>query len=327
MFAYDWVATAPTPARAYGTTEPTATNFDSTATPRSFVFGSKATMLNVEDRTGRDIGAGGNRRDVFHTWAATLKPKAPAGADAVHVFLDLYGVLLDSDRMRVGYRDRLVDLLVARFGGNREVWFAAHDTAYDAYVRRVDEVDWDAEPWAHVVDRLDADHYRTILEGAGVSWRPDDPQSFARDLEFRLMSTVDARCPDARPALARLRESGHRVYVATGASDANARGALTGAGLPDALHGVFTGTSQNARKSRTTYWTPIPERIGARPSECVFVDDRLDYLEPAAASGFVALLLDRSRRNPTTPSFVRATLRNLAGLAHYVDVLATELGG
>src|SRR5712691_4213631 len=50
---------APTPARAKGTTAPTATNFDSTATPRSFVFGSKPTMLKVEDqsgRIGRDIG-------------------------------------------------------------------------------------------------------------------------------------------------------------------------------------------------------------------------------------------------------------------------------
>ena len=54
VFAYDCVATAPTPVAAKGTTDPTETNFDSTATPRSFVFGSNATMLNVEGR-GRAI--------------------------------------------------------------------------------------------------------------------------------------------------------------------------------------------------------------------------------------------------------------------------------
>jgi hypothetical protein len=43
-FANDWVATAPTPASAQGTTAPTARNFDWTAIPRSPVAGSSATM-------------------------------------------------------------------------------------------------------------------------------------------------------------------------------------------------------------------------------------------------------------------------------------------
>ena len=43
-FANDWVATAPTPAEAHGTTAPTARNLDCTATPRSPVAGSSATM-------------------------------------------------------------------------------------------------------------------------------------------------------------------------------------------------------------------------------------------------------------------------------------------
>jgi hypothetical protein len=46
-FAIACVATAPAPARAQGTIEPTARNFDWTATPRAFVSGSKATMEKV----------------------------------------------------------------------------------------------------------------------------------------------------------------------------------------------------------------------------------------------------------------------------------------
>ena len=45
--AYDWVAIAPTPARAHGTTDPTARNLDWTATPRSPVTPSRATMEYV----------------------------------------------------------------------------------------------------------------------------------------------------------------------------------------------------------------------------------------------------------------------------------------
>ena len=45
--AKDWVATAPSPPRAHGTTAPTARNFDCVATPTSLASGSAATMENV----------------------------------------------------------------------------------------------------------------------------------------------------------------------------------------------------------------------------------------------------------------------------------------
>src|SRR2546427_843047 len=47
VLAYDWVAIAPTPPRAQGTTAPADRNFDATATPHSPAKGSAATMLNV----------------------------------------------------------------------------------------------------------------------------------------------------------------------------------------------------------------------------------------------------------------------------------------
>src|SRR4029079_3420367 len=47
VFAAAWVAIAPTPARAHGTTAPTPRNFDWTATARSPVAGSRATIEKV----------------------------------------------------------------------------------------------------------------------------------------------------------------------------------------------------------------------------------------------------------------------------------------
>src|SRR5512142_2205219 len=47
VLAKDWVATAPTPACAQGTTAPTAGNFDATATPQACSSRSQATMENV----------------------------------------------------------------------------------------------------------------------------------------------------------------------------------------------------------------------------------------------------------------------------------------
>src|SRR6185369_15534659 len=49
----DWVATAPTPASAHDTTEPTENQWDWTATPICPVSGSRATIENVW--TGRTV--------------------------------------------------------------------------------------------------------------------------------------------------------------------------------------------------------------------------------------------------------------------------------
>ena len=73
----------------------------------------------------------------------------------MHVLLDLYGVVLDHEKMFRGYRDRLGEILSERFGGDADAWRRAHDDAFVAYVQRVNEADWDARGWAEIVDELD----------------------------------------------------------------------------------------------------------------------------------------------------------------------------
>lgn len=238
----------------------------------------------------------------------------------MHVLLDLYGVLLDHEKMFRGYRDRLGTLLSARFGGDPDEWRRAHDEAFVAYVRRVNETDWDARGWAEIVDELDERMLLDMFERIGRSARPDDALVLSRELEREAMASVDARYPDARPAIERLRAVGHKVYVATGGGETN-EAALRGAGLLDMIDGMFTGHTQNAQKGRPRYWTDIPRRLDAGPRDCVLVDDRLDYLEAAASAGVLALLLDRkgAHRPETMPAYVQATLRNLAGLPHWVE--------
>ncbi|MGQ0796744.1 MAG: HAD family hydrolase, partial [Methanobacteriota archaeon] len=241
----------------------------------------------------------------------------------MHVFLDLWGVVLDSERMTRGYRERLADLLRAQLGGTREAWLAAHDRAAADYDRKADALDWDAGEWLDLVDDLDAGHLLSILDGAGVTWKPAHPVEYARDLEFRVMAGVQARFPDARAAIERLRTAGHRVHLSTQATDSNARGALSGARLLEAFDRVFTGTTQKARKSRLEYWRTLPSTVGAPPGRCVVMDDRLEYLEPAASIGMIALLLDRTRRQTTHPlqTLLTATRRTQAGLRHLADGL------
>jgi len=58
VLAYDWVAIAPTPPLAQGTTAPAARNFEATATPHSPEVASAATMEKVLRRvTGGELTA------------------------------------------------------------------------------------------------------------------------------------------------------------------------------------------------------------------------------------------------------------------------------
>ena len=237
----------------------------------------------------------------------------------MHILLDLYGVLLDHEKMFRAYRERLAEILCSRFGGDRETWKKAHDEAFVSYIRGVKEADWDARGWAEIVDSLDERNLMEMFELAGVPTTPENPLALARHVEREAMERVDARFPDARPAIERLRRAGDKVYVATGGSE-TARAALRGAGLVHLVDGIFTGHTQNALKARPRYWSEIPKSLGVSARQCVLVDDRLDYLEAAASVGIVALLLDRkgAHRPEAMPVYVKATLRNLAGLPQWV---------
>jgi FMN phosphatase YigB (HAD superfamily) len=244
----------------------------------------------------------------------------------VNVLLDLWGVLLDEDRMQRAYGRELARRMTPRFGGAEERWLRAHTAAWTKYVLGMEAADWGTRPWSETVDRLDAEFAMGLLERMEVSWRPPDPVAFAHELDRTVLSGIDARFPDARTAVERLRSAGHRVFVATQATESNARGALAGAGLLDSLDGLFTGTSQNAPKSQVGYWTRVRETLGGAGAPGVVVDDRADYLAAAASAGFVALLLDREAvyLKENMPTHVHATLRNLAGLPRYVEVLEAE---
>ncbi len=244
------------------------------------------------------------------------------------MFLDLWGVLLDSDKMQLEYGRRLARYMAERFGGDEADWMAAHNAAWTEYVRLIESPNWDRGQWSATVDRLDGEFAVSILERMKIPWRPPDPIAFSRELDLRLMSTIDARFPDARAAVERLRAAGHRVYVATQATEANARGSLEGAHLLDAVDGLFTGTSQDAPKARRAYWDRVLASLERSDETCVLVDDRVDYLVAAASAGFLGLLLDREGvyEPGTMPRSVRATLRTLAGLPHFVEVLDSERG-
>src|SRR5256886_17709114 len=98
----------------------------------------------------------------------------------MHVLLDLYGVLLDHEKTFRGYRDRLADLLAARFGGLPGSWGQAHDQAFVAYPRPANEAGWGNRGYGDVVHELDAQHLLEMVERVGTAAEPAGPLRHSR---------------------------------------------------------------------------------------------------------------------------------------------------
>ena len=237
------------------------------------------------------------------------------------VFIDLWGVLTDSRRMTPAYRQSAAELLWSRHGGSIEGWSRAHDVAlswYEDHMARPET--WAAGTWVEVVNRADSENVLRMFREVGAP-PPPDPLAFSKALDLEVMSAIDSAFPDARPAVHALRKAGHRVFVSTNATEANARGALTGAKLLAEVTDVITGEGQNAGKTSEAYWRGLVPRLKAIPDRSFVVDDRPEYLKAAGLVGFRCLLMDREGKHPapTVPAYVSATLRHLAGLPQYVQ--------
>jgi len=242
------------------------------------------------------------------------------------IFLDLWGVLLDEKKMNEEYNERAASILAARFGGDPVKWLDAYNSAWEDYKRRFRETDWDRTSWSDVADRLDARLITETLDRVGVKSNVSDMLSFARDLEFEVVSAVARSYPDAPGALSLLRKQGHDVHVVTQAGDWNAIGALSASGLLMEVKGIFSGSSQNTSKTATSYWTRVLERIESPPERCILVDDNLDFLKAATSIGIGAILMERDEKNGRRelPRFVQARMSTLTSLPPYVEKLSSK---
>jgi len=244
----------------------------------------------------------------------------------MHVFLDLWGVILDEVKMNEEYNALAAEKLASRFGGEPSVWREAYDSSWENYLLGLAEAEAKGDDWLAAADRLDPPLILDTLRAVGVDWQGSDILSFARDLEGQVAASVAMAYPDAKATIEKLRMGGHKVHVATQAGDWNARAALQGSGLVDHIDSIFSGSSQRAFKSVHAYWREIPKVAQVKGARPVLVDDRLDYLKAAHSAGFIAILLVRGHKKTSSESsrFVTRTLSSLSDLPLLIESLAQE---
>lgn len=252
-----------------------------------------------------------------------IGPPSVAARSMATILVDLWGVLCNSEEGGKSYRLVMSEILAAEYGGDRRVWLRAYDEAYLWYVQEARAAEKRHDPYRSFMERIDAQHIQTVFEIAGVPFPETDPLALAQDVEQRTLLRSASPYPDVRTALTRLRQAGHAVYLATGATESNATGAVRGMGIGGMFDGILTGDRLDAFKSEPQYWTRALAHIERSPKDCVAVDDSLRVLQAATAVGVTGLLVDRLGAHPaeSAPTFVTAVLRHLAGLPHYIEAI------
>lgn len=231
------------------------------------------------------------------------------------VFLDLYGVLVDSALMERAYNERMAAILQRRFGGDLEAWRRSQAESYVWYQQRGAELDRrdgadrEGDAWVEAVADLNASQLENVLQRMGVGV-PAHLRNLSEAIEEETVLRIDATYPDAGPALAALREDGHRLFLSTNANRANAESALIGGGIREYFDGLLMLETARAKKDRPYYWRRAFEHAGTSPAEAVVVDDHGPFLSVAEDLGARPIQL------------IRPTLRRQRGRGPVIESLA-----
>ena len=188
------------------------------------------------------------------------------------------------------YNARIAAILQRRFGGDLDEWRRVQAESFEWYLARGAELDRrdgaerEGDAWVRAVTDLNADQLRLVLEWMGCDI-PANLALLSEQFEEETVRGIDATFPDAKPALAAMRDAGHRLFLSTNANRTNAESALIGGGIRDAFDGLLMLETARAKKDRPYYWQNAFALAGCDPGDAYVVDDVASYLRPAEAMG------------------------------------------
>ncbi len=157
--------------------------------------------------------------------------------------------------------------------------------------------------------------FRQALRERGV----DDEAAVAETVR-RFYEARDAALEpydDVVETVRTLRERGFTLVAAT-----NGNAALMRTPVFELLHETFTAEEAGVSKPHPRFFQLALERVGAEASRSIVIGDRLDNdVEPAAAAGIRAVLLDRHGKVDGVPMPASAVVRSLSELPPMLELV------
>lgn len=210
--------------------------------------------------------------------------------DTTHLFFDLFGVLVDREKLHDCYCQALGRIMADRYGLQPETWTAAYRQVvadWDSY-----HADLDFGGDDGLADMREG-RYRTTRALFLTANIPEPPhtalQSLARWLPVAASQQCDGAYPGIQPALMGLVQRGYTLNVIAQLFADRVRGILTGAGLIDAIRGaVITPDAAEHFHQDAAFFRYAALVAQANPAQCLVISKDDDLLAGAQAAGFQA---------------------------------------
>jgi FMN phosphatase YigB (HAD superfamily) len=234
-----------------------------------------------------------------------------------HLLFDLYGTMVDADRMRICYAEQLGHYLSESFRGTAAAWSDAYHRIVADWDSYYDDLDLNGE---HGLADLREGEIRVTHALFRLTGTPEPiPESLsalARHLAYYVSRRCDAFYADGKPVLARLHTAGHMLGVASHTTSAHTRGILEGAGVMEWFAGTFLSpdVTKSFRKNRVFFRDP---RLN--PADCILIDDQEEGIQGAKAAGMRAVQVLR-QAGQSSPLADHVLHGDLTGLLAYLGI-------
>ncbi len=238
-----------------------------------------------------------------------------------HVFFDLHGTLIDTEKLTPCYTQGLSSVMAQRYGRTAEDWREAYLNVmadWDSYYADLDLAGSDG--MKHLWEGL----YRTTramfrLTGTPLPER-DDLSALARELPGLASENCDALYPEVRETLERLYDDKYTLGITTHALQTQARSLLFGGAVLPYFNGLIAGVDVSESYTRDEeYYDLIARLAGVQPEKCLVVENTAHYALAAQAVGMHAAFIYRGEAPLFPPRVDLIVPNDLRAILAYVE--------
>ncbi|HEX2908135.1 MAG TPA: HAD family hydrolase, partial [Phototrophicaceae bacterium] len=200
-----------------------------------------------------------------------------------HILFDLYGTLVDRQRIQPAYAQQLGRVMAERYGGNPESWADANRRIVADWDSYYADLDLDGD---NGLDDLWEGQFRTTRALFRLTKTPEpavpELTTLARELPYLAASRCEVLYPEVHEVVAQLRAADLVLGVASHTTSLQARGILVGGVIADAFTGPILGPDVTGVFTKNRDYYRAAKLV---PETCLVVADAPDGLKGARAAG------------------------------------------
>lgn len=235
-----------------------------------------------------------------------------------HVFFDLHGTLIESQRLHPCYSEGVGKVMAARYGGTAEKWSAVHRQIVAEWAVYYADLNLSGDDGLR---DMDEGMFRTTRALFRLAHFPEPPPEEIKTLARHLLEFAPEACPalypDVLPVLEQLFAAGYQLGIAAHAPSYQAKGILRGSQIAHFFAAPLVGPDLTEEFEKNAAFYGCAARLAAvSPENCLIVDDHPKAIGGAQAAGMHGILLGRTPTGEIPEGI--ATIQQFSALNKYL---------